>query len=305
MFGQVGLNSGRSPIPVSPSSNLNYSEELFTAREMSEEDTEPLIEMRDISKAFGRIQALDGVDLTLYDKEILGLLGDNGSGKSTLVKTLVGIHDPDGGEIRVRGEPVNIGSPKDARKHGIATVYQDLALVDALSVAENMFLGRKPVRRVGGVVPIVDYDRMQTEAERILRERLNIKLDPTTSVEYLSGGERQAVAIGRALVTNPEIVVMDEPTSALSADSAQRVRDLIRNLREEGMAVIMISHDLDEVFTLTDRITVLENGKHAGTVETAAVDRDDVLRMMMAAPVDTGADSHEQGADDTVEASGA
>jgi ABC-type sugar transport system ATPase subunit len=246
-----------------------------------ESSATPLVEFRGVTKRFGNIEALRDVDVTLEAGEILGLLGDNGSGKSTLVKVLVGVHDPTEGEVRVRGERVDISGPKDARRHGIATVYQDLALVDELSLAENMFLGRMPKRSVGGVVSVVDYDRMRDRAERILRERLNISLDPTTKVEFLSGGERQAVAIARALVTDPDILVMDEPTSALSADSTARVQDLIRTLRDDGMTVLLISHDLTEVFDLTDRITVLDNGRLVGTVSTESAVRDDVLAMML------------------------
>lgn len=241
----------------------------------------PLVEARGITKNFGNITALNDVDLTLREGEILGLLGDNGSGKSTMVKVLVGVHEPTAGEVRIRGEPVDIGGPKDAREHGIATVYQDLALVDELSVAENLFLGRMPRTSVGGIVSIIDYARMQEEAERILRERLNIHLDPTTRVEFLSGGERQAVAIARALVTDPDIVIMDEPTSALSADSTARVRDLIRSLQADGITILIISHDLNEVFELADRITVLDNGDLVGTVAIDEVVEDDVVKMMM------------------------
>jgi len=160
-------------------------------------DEVPLIEMRGIEKRFGQVVALDGVDLRLESGEILALVGDNGSGKSTLIKTLVGFHQPDAGTIAIRGEEREIPSPKAARKHGISTVYQDLALVDTLSVATNMFLGRTPVTRLG-FLPRVDWDRMNEEAEKILRTRLNIDIDATQEVEYLSGGERQAVAIGRA-----------------------------------------------------------------------------------------------------------
>jgi len=248
----------------------------------------PLVEARGITKNFGNITALNDVDLSLREGEILGLLGDNGSGKSTMVKVLVGIHEPTAGEVRIRGEPVDIGGPSEAREHGITTVYQDLALVDELSVAQNMFLGRMPKTSVGGVVSVVDYDRMREEAERILSERLNIQLDPTTRVEFLSGGERQAVAIARALVIDPDIVIMDEPTSALSADSTARVQDLITTLRADGVTVLMISHDLTEVFDLADRITVLENGALVGTVPIDDVVEDDVLRMMVSGSMPEG-----------------
>lgn len=244
-------------------------------------DTAPLIEVRGISKKFGSIEALKDVNMTLREGEILGLLGDNGSGKSTLLKVLVGVHNPTAGEVFIQGENLNIGGPKKARRYGISTVYQDLALVDELSVAQNLFLGRMPRKYIGGVVPVVDYDRMEEEAERILRERLNIHLDPTSKVEFLSGGERQAVAIARALVTDPKIIIMDEPTSALSADSSAHVQELITTLREEGISVLLISHDLNEIFDLTDRITVLDNGELVGTVDTKTVDRDDVVKMMM------------------------
>jgi ABC-type sugar transport system ATPase subunit len=241
----------------------------------------PLVEMRGIDKRFGRVVALSGVDLTLLDGEIHGLLGDNGSGKSTLIKTLVGVLQPDDGEIRIRGERVDVAGPQDARRYGMSTVYQDLALVDAMSVAANMFLDRYPTRRLAGLLRIVDWPEMNRRAAAIIDERLNLQLDPTAKVEFLSGGERQAVAIGRALVTDPDIVIMDEPTSALSADSAERVRELIRTLNEEGVTILLISHNLDEVFGLTHRVTVLDNGRSVGTVPTDAVSKDDVLRMMM------------------------
>jgi ABC-type sugar transport system ATPase subunit len=249
-----------------------------------------LIEMRNITKQFGRVVALSDVSLSLRENEIMGLLGDNGAGKSTLVKTLVGIHQPDTGEVRIRGSPVRIENPKEAREHGIATVYQDLALIDEMSVAANMFLARQPVRRVAGFLEVLDWDRMNERAATILEERLNISIDPTTEVEFLSGGERQAVAIGRALVTDPDVVVLDEPTSALSADSAARVRDLIRTLREEGIAVLMITHNLDEAFGLTDRVTVLHSGRSVGAVRSGDVDKDDIVSMMITGDAPEGID---------------
>lgn len=238
--------------------------------------------MEGIHKQFGRLVALGGVDLDLREGEILGLLGDNGSGKSTLVKTLVGVHQPDDGTVTIRGEEVDINNPKQAREYGISTVYQDLALVNEQSVAANMFLARTPMKRLFGVLPVIDWDRMHEEAGRILRERMNLDIDPTARVEFLSGGERQSIAIARALVTDPDILVLDEPTSALSPDSAKRVEELVRTLREEeGISVIVISHNMDEVFNLTDRITVLDNGNLVGTVDTDGVTRRDVVEMMV------------------------
>lgn len=251
---------------------------------MSTHET-PVLEMRGISKSFGSLQALNDVDFSVNDQEIVGLVGDNGAGKSTLVKTLVGLHEPDDGEILLHGEPVTIADPKDARKHGIATVYQDLALVDELSVAMNLHLGRPLMKRLGGVIPIVDWASMNENAEKVLRENLNIHIDPESKVEFLSGGERQAVAICRALVTDPDVIVMDEPTSALSADAAERVMNLITSLRDQGLSIVIISHNLDEIFKITDRMTILSNGQHITTVDTSTVNREQVVQMMISETV--------------------
>lgn len=256
---------------------------------MADRGDEYLIEMDGIHKRFGRVVALSDVDLTLKRNEVMGLLGDNGSGKSTLVKTLVGVHQPDEGQIRIRGEEVSISSPKMARKYGISTVYQDLALVNELTVAANMFLARNPTKRFAGLFNMVDWDTMNQQAEEILRERMNLDIDPTARVEFLSGGERQAIAIARALVTDPDIVVMDEPTSALSPDSAKRVQELVKTLRdEEGLSVVIISHNMDEVFSTTDRITVLDNGNLVGCVDTDAVTRSEVVEMMVSGQMPDG-----------------
>jgi len=241
----------------------------------------PLIEMEGITKRFGQIEAVSDVDLTLYEGDVLGLLGDNGAGKSTLIKTLVGLHSPTEGTIRIRGEETTINSPKQARNHGIATVYQDLALVDERTVAENMFLGRYPVKRLAGLIPIVDYKTMNEQTKKILKDRLDIDIDPTARVEFLSGGERQSIAIARALVTDPDIIIMDEPTSALSADAADRVQSLIKTLQEEGITIIIISHDFNEVFSVTNRIMVLNNGSLVGSAPSDSVTKDAVLRMMV------------------------
>lgn len=240
-----------------------------------------LIEMESISKRFGRVVALSDVDFELRENEIMGLLGDNGSGKSTLMKVLVGFHEADAGTIKIRGEPTELSSPQEAREYGISTVYQDLALVDTMSVATNMHLARYPKRKIGKVIPIVDWNRMNKEAFEILKNRMNIEIDPTQRVEYLSGGERQAIAIARSLVTDPDIIIMDEPTSALSPDSAERVQKLVEALKEQGISIILISHNLDEVFSLTDRITVLDNGRLVGVVDSDSVTKNDVVKMIV------------------------
>jgi ABC-type sugar transport system ATPase subunit len=247
---------------------------------MSAGDAENLVEMRGIEKHFGRVVALNGVDLEVKEGEIMGLLGDNGSGKSTLIKTLVGVHQPDAGEVFIRGERVNVSNPKEARQYGISTVYQDLALVDSLSVSANLFLARNPMKKVAGI-SVVDWETMNRESEQIIRDRLNLEIDPTAPVEFLSGGERQAIAIARSLVTDPDLIIMDEPTSALSADSSQRVRELIKTLNEEGITVLLITHSMDEVFALTDRVTVLDSGDLVGTVETDTVTSEDIVQMMV------------------------
>lgn len=248
---------------------------------MNSNTPQPLIELKDIKKRFGTVEALSGVSLTLQDNEVLGLVGDNGAGKSTLIKTLVGIHQPDAGEIRIAGEPTKIEDPKQARRLGMATVYQDLALVDTLSVAENLFLGRKPVKKIGGFLPVVDSKRMKTEAERILSDRLDIHIDPETPVEYLSGGERQAVAIGRALVTDPDIVLLDEPTSALSTAAVKRVKALVQQLRDSGHSIIIVDHNIEEVLSMTDRVAVLYQGSVVDVVSTDDTTRDDIVAMMI------------------------
>lgn len=254
-----------------------------------------LVEMRDIEKRFGRVVALNGVDLEVHEGEIMGLLGDNGSGKSTLIKTLVGVYQPDAGEVYIQGDRVNISNPKEARQYGISTVYQDLALIDTLSIAANMFLARNPMKTFAGI-SMVDWDTMNQQAEEIIRSRLNLEIDPTSLVEFLSGGERQAVAIARSLVTDPDLVIMDEPTSALSADSARRVRELVDTLNEEGITVLLITHNMDEVFELTDRVTILDSGDLVSTVNTDTVNREDIVQMMVSGETTT---SNKETASDT------
>jgi ABC-type sugar transport system ATPase subunit len=266
---------------------------------MSSDTSRPRIEVEDVQKRFGTVEALAGVSLTLRENEVLGLVGDNGAGKSTLIKTLVGIHQPDEGEIRYNGEPVTIEDPKHARRLGMGTVYQDLALVNTLSVAENLFLGRKPIKKIGGVLPIVDSERMKSEARRILGDRLDIHVDPETPVEYLSGGERQAVAIGRALVSDPDTVLLDEPTSALSKAAVERVESLVQQLKDTGHSVIIVDHNLEEVISMTDRIAILYQGAVVDVVATDETTRDDIVAMMVSGePIDRSAEAR-SGTDST------
>ena len=264
---------------------------------MTPSASNPQIEIENVQKRFGTVEALSEVTLDLGENEVLGLVGDNGAGKSTLVKTLVGIHQPDDGEIRFDGEPVTIDGPKHARKLGIGTVYQDLALVDELTVAENLFLGRTPVKKLGGVWPVVDTERMNEQAQRILGDRLNIHVDPETPVEYLSGGERQAIAIARALVTDPEIVILDEPTSALSKAAVEHVERLVQQLKDNGHSVILVDHNLEEVQSMTDRIAVLFQGEVVDVVDTDSVSRDGLVSMMVSGQSLDALDADQQLAD--------
>ena len=246
-----------------------------------DDNTGNIVELDSVSKHFGHVTALNNVDFGLKEGEVHALAGDNGSGKSTLIKTIVGLHQPSSGTINIRGDPTTIRNPKHARKLGIATVYQDLALVDTMSVAANVFLGRTPMKRYFRIVPRVDWEQMNNRAQEILETRLELDIDLDTDVEFLSGGERQAVAIARTLVTDPDVVILDEPTAALSKDSSDRVVELIKTLNKEGITILVISHSIDEIFEVADRATILHNGDLVGTVDTEDVVKDDIVEMMV------------------------
>jgi ABC-type sugar transport system ATPase subunit len=220
----------------------------------------PFVEMRCIHKAFGAVKALDGASLSVEAGEVLGLVGDNAAGKSTLMKVLSGAYQPDKGHIHVDGAPVRIASPADARALGIEMVYQDLALTDNLDVVANLFMGREVTRRLG----LLD-SRWMREKTLTLVDRLKIDVqDIRQPVATLSGGQRQAVAIGRAMAFDARLIIMDEPTAALSATAADKVLDVIRGLKDHGVAVIIINHRMDEVRRVTDRIAVIQHGKVVG-----------------------------------------
>ncbi len=242
--------------------------------------TEPLLEARNIYKRFGGVHALENVTFRLDAGEVVALAGDNGAGKSTLIKIISGVFPPDEGELRYQGEPVALGNPQDARRRGIETIYQDLALADNLDVGANIFLGREPMRRVFGV-PVMDRRRMRAEAAHAL-EALDIGLDRLDRpVRALSGGQRQCIAIGRAIHWNARVLIMDEPTAALGVPEQRRVIALIRSLKLSGVGVIFISHNLADIFDVSDRIVVLRRGVNVGERPTREANADEIVRLMV------------------------
>ncbi len=245
-----------------------------------ENRVEPLMQLRDLHKSFGPLRALDGVDFTIYPSEVQALVGDNGAGKSTLVKIISGAHQPDRGEILFKGKPVHLTSPSDAFALGIATVYQDLALVGTRDVANNLFIGREPTR--WGFV--VDRRKMVAEAQQVIH-MLNVDIPSVDAlVENLSGGQRQAIAIGRAVHEGRSILVLDEPAAALGVRESHQILTLIEKLRDQGQAIVIVSHNLLHVFRVADRITVLRRGRLVGSRRKDETTADDIVKMI------TGAD---------------
>jgi len=219
----------------------------------------PIVEMRGITKSFGPVRALDNVDLVLHPGEVLGLVGDNSAGKSTLMKILTGAYSRDAGEIRVAGEPVHFRSPQDSRARGIEMIYQDFALCGNMNVAQNIFLGRWPRKGI-----FIDRKRMYAEAEAVL-QRLKVNVNSVyQKVESLSGGRQQSVAIARAISFNPRVVILDEPTANLSVMATERLLETMAELKRQGVAQIIISHRLTDIFAVGDRVMVLKRGENVG-----------------------------------------
>jgi len=245
---------------------------------------EPLVEMRGISKRFGGVTALSDVDLDAHAGEVLAIVGDNGAGKSTLIKILTGVYQPSSGEIRIAGTPVRFSSHAEATAHGIDAVYQTLALADHLDPAANMFLGNELTRKIAGLT-LLDNKRMRLETERVLMERLGVRLKSLDApTESLSGGQRQAVAIARAVYHDDlRVLVMDEPTAALGPQETARTLKLIEAVKAQGIAVILISHSLDDVFQVSDRIHVQRRGRRVGVVQTAHSTIQEVLGLIVGA----------------------
>jgi ABC-type sugar transport system ATPase subunit len=237
-----------------------------------------LLEARGITKAFGHVQALTDVDFAVHAGEVVALVGDNGAGKTTLVKVLCGAHRPDGGGLTMNGREVTFRSPADSRAAGIAVVYQDLALVDSRDVARNMFLGREPRRGL-----VLDRRRMLRESRATL-DRLRIRVPSVRApVSVLSGGQRQAVAIARAIHQGGRLVIMDEPTAALGVEQQQHVLELIEELRAQGTAVVMVSHNLAHVFEVCERVVVMRGGRIAGVRTTVDVTSEEIVQLIVGA----------------------
>jgi simple sugar transport system ATP-binding protein len=245
---------------------------------------EPILEARDIVKSFGRVQALRGASFTVYPQEVVALVGDNGAGKSTLVKTLVGVHPPDRGEIRFGGDPVEIHTPHDARDLGIETVFQDLALAAEIDPAANMFLGREVLRPgLLGKLGFLDKAAMRRRSDEAFRD-LGVRIQDTSApVANMSGGQRQGIAICRAVTWASKVVFMDEPTAALGVLQTRNVLDLIRRVRDHGLSVVLISHNMPEVFEVADRIEVLRLGRRVARMRPSEVSMEDIVAAMTGA----------------------
>jgi D-xylose transport system ATP-binding protein len=237
--------------------------------------TAPTLELRDVSKSFGVVQALSDVDFEVRAGEVMALVGDNGAGKSTLIKSIAGIHPIDSGEIFFEGQEVHIHGPKDAARLGIEIVYQDLALCDNLDVVQNMYLGRE----VHDFVQRLNEPAMEQKTVETMRSLAVTTLRSVRQrVASLSGGQRQSVAVARAVMWNSKVVILDEPTAALGVAQTRQVLDLVKRLREQGLGVVLISHNLVDVFEVSDRITVLRLGRNVGVYERARTSQEEIVQ---------------------------
>ena len=241
----------------------------------------PLLEVTNLSKHFGAVQALNDFSMVIRPGEVVALAGDNGAGKTTLIKTISGVFRPTAGEIRLAGQPVSFSTPQEAREKGIETIYQDLALADNLTIGANIFLGREPMRKAFGFLPVLDRRKM-AEAARSTMALLDFHVNRLDApVSNFSGGQRQAVAIGRAVYWNAQILIMDEPTAALGVPEQRKVISLIHQLKAQGRGVIFISHNLQDIFAVSDRIVVLRRGVMAGERKISETTHDEVVKLMV------------------------
>jgi ABC-type sugar transport system ATPase subunit len=254
---------------------------------------EAMLSLRNIVKRFGGLTAVNHVNLDVYPGEVVGLVGDNGAGKSTLIKCVSGVHQADEGEITFDGKRVHFSNPLDARNAGIETIYQDLALAGNLDISANIFMGREVKKRyLGGLVKTLDEDHMLAEARKVL-DTLDIKLPNFGSeIDKLSGGQRQAVAIARAVYWKARLMIMDEPTNNLGVPEQRKVLDLIRKLRDQHVPVILISHTLPDVFAVTDRVVIMHRGRKVAEKRTSETDSTEVVQYMVGALDDSGVAEH-------------
>ncbi|WP_227380520.1 ATP-binding cassette domain-containing protein [Haladaptatus halobius] len=247
----------------------------------------PKIRAENVTKQFGRIIAVDDVTLDIQPEEIFALVGDNGAGKSTLMNILSGVHDPTQGTIYIDGQEVHFSNPSDARANGIETVYQDLALMNDLDIATNIFMGQFPKRRAGPL-KFIDWDTTYERAEQIMMDQLGRDVDIKTEVEFLSGGQRQLVAIGRALAFDPDVIILDEPTSALSVDATRLVQNTLDRLSEEGITIVIVSHNIESVLEHADRIGVLYQGRLVDILEPSETGLEELNDLMTTGTLDAG-----------------
>lgn len=244
-------------------------------------DRAPILSVRGVSKHFGAVQALNKVSFDVYPGEVVALAGDNGAGKSTIIKAVAGVYPYEDGDILLDGQRVTFSNPQEARARGIETIYQDLALADNLPIGANIFLGREPMRKMFGFLPAIDRKKM-ADAARETMKQLDFHVDRLDApVSAFSGGQRQAVAIGRAMYWNARLVIMDEPTAALGVPEQRRVIALIQSLKAQGKGIIFISHNLRDIFEVADRIVVFRRGENAGERIPSETTGDEIVRLMV------------------------
>jgi ABC-type sugar transport system ATPase subunit len=244
---------------------------------------EAMLEVRGLTKRFGGLTAVDHVDLQVYPGEVVGLLGDNGAGKSTLIKMVSGVYHPDDGQIFFQGKEIKLASPANALELGIETLYQDLALAENLDVFSNIFMGREKTKPFLGVIPVLDHEFMHEESKKVLK-RLEIEIPSLKNlIKNLSGGQRQAVAIGRSIYWDAKLLIMDEPTAALGVQEQRKVLDLVRVLRSQNIPIIIISHQLYDIFSVTDRLVIMRRGKKVAERNTKETTPDEVVGLITGA----------------------
>jgi ABC-type sugar transport system ATPase subunit len=246
-------------------------------------DVQPILQVKDLYKHFGGLVAVDHVSLDIHPGEVVGLLGDNGAGKSTLIKMISGVYKPDGGQVLLDGAAVSFTTPLEARRHGIETIYQDLALCENLDASANIFLGRESIRYQLGIFRVLHRSYMLRES-RLVLDQLDIRIPELRNpINKLSGGQRQAVSIARAVYWNAHLMIMDEPTAALGVPEQLKVLELIRTLRNQGVPVILISHNMQDVFAVADRAIVMRRGSKAGEVKISDTSENEVVSLMVGA----------------------